>query len=278
MQTRRFWVLDTERFAGISAPKKVVGLSQDYTKSLSIENYFMYFYHTISQTIYFRLYMPSVSNTTSFQLKNDFLWLLIVLCLLIFMPSFIPSGLAKDTTIFATLLLAVFISLLSIATTNKTHLYWSTVIAIVAVISNLLPFSSEDVFVFLLRMTSLIGFFSYTAFTILYRISQSDKVSLNLLYGSIAGYLLMGVLGGFWCRLVEFLYPNSFLMPQGMEANIDTMTYYSFVTLTSLGYGDISPLTPQGRSTTIFIVVIGQMYIAINIALLVGSYSKKADN
>lgn len=83
----------------------------------------------------------------------------------------------------------------------------------------------------------------------------------------------MGVIGGLWCRLVEFLYPNSFSLPEGIEPQIDVLTYYSFVTLTSLGYGDISPLTPQGRSTTVFIVVAGQMYLAINIALLVGSYS-----
>lgn len=220
--------------------------------------------------------MSPLSNQLQFQFKNDFLWLLIALCMLIFVPSFIPSGFAKTTTIYATLVFAIFFSILSTAI-NKKHLYWSTSIAIVAVLSNLLPSSSENVFIFLLRMVSLIGFFSYTAITILYRISLSEKVSLNLIYGSIAGYLLMGVLGGFWCRLVDFLYPNSFSMPPGVEAQLDTLTYYSFVTLTSLGYGDISPLTPQGRSTTIFIVVLGQMYLAVNIALLVGSYSKESD-
>ena len=100
--------------------------------------------------------MSPLSNQLQFQFKNDFLWLLIAFCMLIFVPSFIPSGFAKTTTIYATLLLAIFFSILSTAI-NKKHLYWSTIIAILAVLSNLLPSSSENVFVFLLRMVSCLA-------------------------------------------------------------------------------------------------------------------------
>ena len=51
--------------------------------------------------------------------------------------------------------------------------------------------------------------------------------------------------------------------------------YYSFVTMTTLGYGDITPVGPQARSLSILLSITGPMYIAILIAKLVGKYSSQ---
>lgn len=218
--------------------------------------------------------MP-LSDKLQIQFKNDFFWLLVAFCSLVFLPSFIPAGIGKTVVIYVTLVAAIVFSIISTAI-NKHLLYTSVTLAILVLITNLLPFSSEITWVFLSRMAGLIAFFSYTAIMVLYRIARAPKVSLNIIYGSIAGYLLMGILGGFWCRSIEFLYPGSYAMPDGWEAQLDTLTYFSFVTMSSLGYGDISPATAPGRSTAIFISVAGQMYLTINIALLVGSYTRSS--
>jgi len=217
--------------------------------------------------------MSPLSDRLHIKLQYDFLWLLIALGLLIFLPSFIPDGMAKDATIYLTLLLACVFSVFS-TSTSRMHLYVNLGLVCLVVGLNLLPISPDATAVFISRMGVLIIFFSYTALTILYRIANARKVSLNIIFGSIAGYLLMGVLGGLWCRLIDFLYPGSFSLPTGLEPQLDTLTYFSFVTMSSLGYGDITPITAPGRSTAIFIAITGQMYLAINIALLVGSYAR----
>jgi len=219
--------------------------------------------------------MSPLSDKLRFKLSYDFLWLLIALSLLVFIPSFIPTGLAKNIIIYITLVLAILFSIISTAST-KQDFYFSASLAFFAIVANAIPVVDDNLPMFLARMGALIVFFSYVSLTVLYRLANARKVSLNIIFGAIAGYLLMGVLGGFWCRLIEFLYPNSFLMPMGVEARVDTLTYFSFVTMCSLGYGDITPITAPGRSTSIFIAITGQMYLAITIAFLVGSYARSS--
>jgi len=213
------------------------------------------------------------SKNTEIRIKNDFLWLLIALGLFVFIPSLIPSGGVKDLMIYFTLLLVLSCSLISIEL-SKAHLWTGAMLAVLVLITTVFPFADSNMFAFLVQIGSLIIFLSYITLIVLRRIAFAERVSPNILYGSIAGYLLMGLLGGFWCRLIEHLYPGSFLMPLNWTAEIDTLTYYSFVTMSSLGYGDIGPGTPAGRATSIFIAIAGQMYLTINIALLVGSYTR----
>lgn len=213
------------------------------------------------------------SKKLQIRIKNDFLWLLIALGVFVFIPSFIPSGGVKDVIVYLTLLFVLSCSLIS-TEISIAHRWTGIVLAILVLLTTVLPFENSNIVAFLARIGGLIFFFSYSTSVVLRRIAFAKRVSINILYGSIAGYLLMGLLGGFWCRLIEHLYPGSFLMPLNWNAQIDTLTYYSFVTMSSLGYGDIGPGTAQGRATSIFIAIAGQMYLTINIALLVGSYTR----
>jgi hypothetical protein len=71
--------------------------------------------------------------------------------------------------------------------------------------------------------------------------------------------------------VVETLHPGSFKIPevQGLETTRQ-FVYYSFVTLTTLGYGDITPITSMARSLCILEAVIGQLYLVVQVAWLVG--------
>lgn len=208
-----------------------------------------------------------------FNIKNDFLWFLAALGLLLFIPSFIEHDFAKDVSIYVFLLISMITAIVSGAI-DKRHFRISLVLGIFCFIVNLpifsfLPYTT----IFVLRLGSLILFFSYISIMVFIRISQ-HPISLNIILGAVVGYLLMGTIGGFWCRLIEYLYPNSFGIPKGMEAGLDTLTYFSFVTMSSLGYGDMTPTSPQGRSVALFLTILGQMYIAISVALLISKYSQ----
>lgn len=205
-----------------------------------------------------------------FNVKNDFLWFLGALVLLLFIPSFVEHDLAKDISIYVLLLASICSGIVSGAT-DKHHFRVSLTLGILCFVVSLPIFPPTTMFVF--RMVGLIVFFTYISVMVFIRISH-HRISFNIILGAVVGYLLMGIIGGFWCRLVEYLYPNSFGLPVGMNAELDTLTYFSFVTMSSLGYGDMTPTSPQGRSVALFLTILGQMYIAISVALLISKYSQ----
>ena len=102
------------------------------------------------------------------------------------------------------------------------------------------------------------------------------KISKNVIFGALCGYILIGYIGAFLNMAVSVIYPGSYNVAgelNGMEA-----LYYSFVTMTTLGYGEILPISDQARAITIILSILGPMYVAILIAMLVGKYASRPDN
>jgi voltage-gated potassium channel len=98
------------------------------------------------------------------------------------------------------------------------------------------------------------------------------QVDRNLLFGAMCVYLLMGLIWAILYGLIFQFWPGAFNGMEGMEgkAPMDTLLYYSFVTLAGLGYGDITPVAPLARTLAYFEVISGQLYIAVLLAGLVG--------
>ena len=114
-------------------------------------------------------------------------------------------------------------------------------------------------------------FFLLLLFSILSHINRQEEVSKEVIYGSIVGYLLLGTMWAFIYKILEGLQPGSFKIPDYGDFDIrSSMFYYSFTTLTTLGYGDVTPLTRPAKALAIMESVFGQMYIAVLIARLVG--------
>jgi len=98
-------------------------------------------------------------------------------------------------------------------------------------------------------------------------------VSLETIYGAIVVYILIGLMWAFLYSLTEFIHPHSFTF--ATELALDhkkSLFYFSFVTLTTLGYGDIAPLSGPAKSLAMLEAIAGQMYIAVLIARLVGTH------
>ena len=100
---------------------------------------------------------------------------------------------------------------------------------------------------------------------VLGRISHNDLVK-----GGIAIYLLIGLTFMHMYRVIDAVNPNAFTFPQGQErgGNWADYLYYSFVTLTTLGYGDIQPVGRFAQSVSITEAIIGPLFIAIFLAAL----------
>ena len=98
---------------------------------------------------------------------------------------------------------------------------------------------------------------------------RDGPVTFNRILGAIAVYLLFGIGWAHAYHIAELLHPGSFNSTTGTMTTVSDWAYFSFTTLTTLGYGDITPVHPIARSLSIFEALTGQLYLAITIARLV---------
>lgn len=96
------------------------------------------------------------------------------------------------------------------------------------------------------------------------------EISLQFIMGPILGFLYLGIIGGVLFEFIHFLDPNSFQLVEGFSGY--SFYYFSFISITSVGYGDITPLTAPAQSLTLVMNIIGQFYLAIIIGVFVGKY------
>ena len=102
---------------------------------------------------------------------------------------------------------------------------------------------------------------------------DQNLVTGHRVRGAVAGYLLLGLSCAYAYALIDFVIPGAFQMPatdlQSRKAHFDAFLYFSIVTLTTLGYGDITAVHPVARSVVMIEALLGQLYPAILIARLV---------
>jgi ion channel len=108
---------------------------------------------------------------------------------------------------------------------------------------------------------------------VLVQVFRDGTITLERIQGAIVVYLLLGLGWGFAYRLVQLNDPTSFQIAGGTPRDSPgfggTLIYFSFTTLTTTGYGDITPAHPFARSLAILEALVGQLYPAILIARLV---------
>jgi len=123
-----------------------------------------------------------------------------------------------------------------------------------------------------------IAFFDLIVILFILQIARAKTVTPRVIMESINGYLMLGMSFSILIALICMIDPNAFSFKHLSETMDPTLSYVSnyiyfgFVTLSTLGYGDIVPLTPAARSLAIFTSITGQMYVAIIIAALVSKY------
>jgi hypothetical protein len=91
--------------------------------------------------------------------------------------------------------------------------------------------------------------------------------------GGIAGYLLIGYTWVYVYQLLLQIVPAAIYFENGMSGlsrQPNDLVYFSFITLTTVGYGDVHPVHPVVRSMAVAEALVGQLYVAILIASLVG--------
>jgi voltage-gated potassium channel len=126
----------------------------------------------------------------------------------------------------------------------------------------------------------MMAFFVSAAYRSSLQVLLSGKIDGNIIAGSLAIFLLLGLIWSSIYLLILEFSPNAFT---GMEAapwetNFSTASYFSYVTLTTLGYGDISPAQSFSRVMVYLEAITGVFYMAIVVASLVGARATQPES
>ena len=172
---------------------------------------------------------------------------------------------------------AVFVTALIVISSTRKHF----IIGMTLMIPTLLLIWGVNFYYMLsLELISLTGaflFFSYIAWLILVDIFSAKMVTLDTIAAGISVYLFFGNMCGFLYSIIGRIDPNAFNVPQATASylgnsisDLSSAMYFSFVTLTTLGYGDITPVNSFARSLAFLEAAMGQIYLTVLIASLVG--------
>ncbi|HEX6131539.1 MAG TPA: potassium channel family protein [Actinomycetota bacterium] len=125
-----------------------------------------------------------------------------------------------------------------------------------------------------------IVFLAMVAIDIARSVLSAEEVTADLLLAAASLYLLLGFAWSRVYMLMEVSWPGSFEFPARLGyvadsplAEVSALVYFSFVTLTTLGYGDVTPVSEAARRVAIAEAIVGQLFIAITVARLVGTYA-----
>ena len=198
---------------------------------------------------------------------------LLVALMILFVVS--PSmELRRQTERFPVLVFILFLVLISGLRMNvsKGRTYWSFfILVVVALVLQLLVYylpENQQSLIHVLSILTLLThclFFTILIYTMAARLFRIQEVSGDSIKGGICVYLLIGFLWAMFYVLLDRIDPNAFVAHSEMM-----YTYFSFTTLTTLGYGDIVPTSRFSAMLTNTEAIVGQCYLAIFIARLVG--------
>jgi len=230
---------------------------------------------TIKALISFPVRPENILMTQKQLVRNNIIFLICLLLIIFFYPALSKQRLLMRDIIFTAI---IFSGTYSLDFSKKTRniLFISGIVTIF--LTWIDYFFAKDI----LRLVSFLSFFSFNLFITVFmvrHIARSQQVTLTIIINSINGYLQIGILGALLLAIAEIAQKFFFHINAGAinfsgdaAAGFHDYLYFSFVTLTTLGYGDITPVSALAKSLTIVIAITGQLYLTILIAMLVGKY------
>jgi hypothetical protein len=204
--------------------------------------------------------------------KFSYLGLLLFLVFFfILAPFFSKSEYARivlDLSVICVLVFAVYI-----CSDHKSSLVVALFMATPAFLRLLYPTIGVDE----VTMMFNAGFLAFVIFVLLRRLFHIQIITLDVIYAAVTVYMLLGIFWGLTFTVLELFQNGSFGFPARGELAIlgQDMLYYSFVTMTTVGYGDITPLSQPAKFLSILEAMMGQIYLTVLVARLVGLYTSQ---
>ncbi|GAA4844304.1 potassium channel family protein [Algivirga pacifica] len=165
-------------------------------------------------------------------------------------------------------------SLILFAETNRglfKALVTSILITTIFILTSFYPSQSPIQY---LKFITMFAFYIIVTWVLIRQVWRSEQVTTKTILGLIAGFINLGLVGFFIFLSIELVNADSF---SGMGSLTDyerteRVMYFSFITLLTIGYGEIVPETDMAQKATIFVGLIGQLYLAVLTAIIIGKY------
>ena len=206
-------------------------------------------------------------------LTNKYNHLLVVLILIFILSPFVSDGLRIfNVSLMAVLFLgATLIALRAVIEKARVYHFWFCI----ACLTLLLDAIGNSVFAKNWNLDKacrfaaffmFVGFLGFTVVVLLKKLFIVKRVDVDTIKGGICVYLLLGMIWAFFYESIALFDPQAF------NVENPTFFYFSYTTLTTVGYGDIVPVHPVARTLSNLEGITGQVYLAVFVARLVGLY------
>ena len=120
----------------------------------------------------------------------------------------------------------------------------------------------------------LMAFFGFVSVGLFTYLGEPGAITSGRIYASVSLYLMLATFWYALFNLTEAIHPGSFVLDGATRVSRSGLLYLSLITLTTVGYGDIVPVTPVARVFAALEGAVGVLYIAITVARLVAAYQR----
>ncbi len=212
--------------------------------------------------------------------RNMFMAFMAIVIAAALMPEQIIGGHLYDFMVAGILLVALVET-----TRSRRHAVVALAVGVPAVVARLAFSYADDTAVTnsgVLVLSAL--FFGFLIWNFLRDLMVGDRLTSERIFGALSAYLCIGLLFALVYAHMHYRDPTAFRIPDDLapmanqveSATMPAFTYFSFVTLTTLGYGDFLPVSEQARSLAWLEAIIGQLFLAVMVGGLVGVYFAEA--
>jgi len=205
---------------------------------------------------------------------NNFVWLLIALVALEFFNALFSQLDLRYAKMLVniSLIVTVVVSVWSLQSRRSRWLKPKVFVALVIIGLMVVDISTVSQWLAPFQLISMSLFICITIYLAWQQVMFTGEITRNTIFGAICIYILIGLLFGFFFLLAQRVFPGSLVGLDGKnwQENLQASIYYSMVTLTTLGYGDITPAAPITRFLAYMEALIGIFYTTVLVASLIG--------
>lgn len=207
---------------------------------------------------------------------NNFIYLTVALILILFTSAIVAqyAGIFSNKFIMGSTVAALIICTYSIRTTEQRFIR-----SRLGIIVTILAIATAEHYLelnglYFAHLLFLLSFYIWIVSLATRQVLFTGSIDANKIIGAVCIYLLVGIIWAILYMLILQIDPQSFsgLIQNNGYGNFPALLYFSFITLTTLGYGDISPTLPISQFLTYMEAITGQFYIAILVASLIGAH------
>jgi hypothetical protein len=207
--------------------------------------------------------------------REKFTVLLGFLLLYVIATPFFASLLKEDLFLNITFSAVMFSAVLTVSQRKKSRIA-AVLLVLPCLVFIWLKLSVDNSQIIMAGVVLQACFDFFMVFIIILFIFETRIITRNIISASVVAYLFVALLFANLYLILELVVPGSFSVSHDLVmADPDTLRYFSYVTLSTLGYGDVVPISSQARTLAIAEALIGQIYLTVLIARLVGVYASE---